>query len=112
MVLIIERGITPKERLRQQDIYAERMSTGEKALTLKQTMSVCDNLTFEKIVWYYKCFSILFKIFLSNLIQPEQLEEIKDIIEMKVSHRKNINRRKEKFGYESNSLIGMNMTGM
>ena len=50
MVLIIERGITPKERLRQQDIYAERMSTGEKALTLKQTMSVCDNLTFEKIV--------------------------------------------------------------
>jgi len=29
---------------------------------------------------------------------------------MKVSHRKNINRRKEKFGYESNSLIGMNMT--
>ena len=50
MVLIIERGITPKERLCQQDIYAERMSTGEKALTLKQTMSVCDNLTFEKIV--------------------------------------------------------------
>ena len=30
---------------------------------------------------------------------------------MKVSHRKNINRRKEKFGYESNSLIGLNMTG-
>ena len=31
---------------------------------------------------------------------------------MKVSHRKNINRRKEKFGYESNSLIGLNMTGI
>ena len=49
MVLIIERGITPKERLRQQDIYAERMSTGEKALTLKQTMSVCEILTFINI---------------------------------------------------------------
>ena len=40
MVLIVERGIPPKERLRQQDLYAERMSTGVKALTLKQSMSV------------------------------------------------------------------------
>ena len=39
----------------------------------------------------------------------EQLEEIKDIIEMKVSHRKNIKRRKERFGYESNSLIGLDL---
>ena len=28
---------------------------------------------------------------------------------MKVSHRKNIKRRKQKFGYESNSLIGLDM---
>ena len=28
---------------------------------------------------------------------------------MKVSHRKNINRRKDRFGHESNSLIGLNM---
>lgn len=28
---------------------------------------------------------------------------------MKVSHRKNIKRRKEKFGHESNSLIGLDM---
>ena len=41
--------------------------------------------------------------------QMEQLEEIKDIIEMKVSHRKNINRRKDRFGYESNSLIGLDL---
>ncbi len=55
------------------------MATGEKALVLKQTMSV------------------------------EKLAEIKDIIEMKVSHRKNIKRRKERFGYESNSLIGLDL---
>ena len=48
MVLIIERGITPKERLRQQDIYAERMSTGEKALTLKQTMSVLYRFSYKR----------------------------------------------------------------
>lgn len=42
-VLIVERGIPPKERLRQQDLYSERMSTGEKALVLKQTMSVSSN---------------------------------------------------------------------
>jgi len=39
-VLITERGIPPKERLRQQNLYSERMATGEKALVLKQTMSV------------------------------------------------------------------------
>ena len=39
-VLIVERGIPPAERLRQQDLYSERMATGEMALVLKQTMSV------------------------------------------------------------------------
>ena len=78
-VLIVERGIPPKERLRQQDLYSERMATGEKAMVMKQTMS------------------------------EDQLEEIKDIIEMKVNHRRNINRRKTKFGHESNSLIGLDL---
>ena len=41
--------------------------------------------------------------------QPEQLEEIQEIIEMKVGHRKNIKRRGERFGHTSNSLIGLNM---
>jgi hypothetical protein len=43
-------------------------------------------------------------------LQIEQLDEIKEIIEMKVAHRKNIKRRKQKFGYESNSLIGLDMS--
>ena len=43
-------------------------------------------------------------------LQVEQLEEIKEIIEMKVAHRKNIKRRTTKFGYESNSLIGLDMS--
>ena len=46
-VLIVERGIPPKERLRQQDLYAERMATGEKALVLKQTMSVSKQATID-----------------------------------------------------------------
>ena len=45
----------------------------------------------------------------AHFLQNEQLEEITDIIEMKVAHRKNINRRKDRFGYESNSLIGLDM---
>ena len=40
IVLLVERGIPPAERLKQQDLYAERMATGQKALVLKQTMSV------------------------------------------------------------------------
>ena len=47
-VMIVERGIAPKERLRQQDLYAERMQTGEKALVLKQTMTVILILKFKK----------------------------------------------------------------
>ena len=43
--MIVERGIAPKERLRQQDLYAERMQTGEKALVLKQTMTVIKIIT-------------------------------------------------------------------
>ena len=34
IILLLERGIPPKERLIQQDIYSERMATGEKALIL------------------------------------------------------------------------------
>ena len=55
------------------------MATGEKALILKQTMS------------------------------EEKLEEIQDIIEMKVSHRRNIIKRKNKFGFDSTSTIGANL---
>ena len=80
-VLIVERGIAPKERLRQQDLYSERMATGEKALVMKQTMT------------------------------EEKLEEIKNIIEMKVTHRRNIKKRREKWGFESNSTIGLDLAG-
>ena len=43
--------------------------------------------------------------------QPEQLEEIKDIVEMKVTHRRNIIKREKKFGYKSNSTIGLDLAG-
>ena len=79
VVLLVERGIPPKQRLIEQNKYSEYMATGEKALILKQTMS------------------------------EEKLEEIQDIIEMKVSHRRNILKRKAKFGYESGSTIGANL---
>ena len=81
IILLLERGIPPNERLIQQDIYSERMATGEKALILKQTLSV------------------------------EELEEIKHIIEMKINHRQCINKRRELYGFESNSTIGLNLGG-
>ena len=79
IVLLVERGIPPSQRLIEQNKYSEYMATGEKALILKQTMS------------------------------EEKLEEIQDIIEMKVSHRRSIMKRKNKFGYESTSTIGANL---
>merc|ERR1719234_3073399 len=80
-VLIVERGIAPAERLRQQDLYSERNSSGNKCLVMKQFLSA------------------------------DQLDEIEEIIEMKVTHRKNIDRRKERFGYDSVSTMGLNVAG-
>jgi tetrahydromethanopterin S-methyltransferase subunit F len=57
------------------------MATGEKALVMKQTMT------------------------------DEKLDEIKSIVEMKVSHRRQIIKRKAKWGFESNSTIGLNLGG-
>ena len=37
------------------------------------------------------------------------MEEIQNIIEMKVTHRRNINKRRAKWGFESNSTIGMDL---
>ena len=45
----------------------------------------------------------------SKFVQEEKLEEIQNIIEMKVTHRRNINKRRAKWGFESNSTIGMDL---
>merc|ERR1712046_567887 len=80
-VLITERSIPPAERLRQQDLYWDKNSDGEKALVMKQFLS------------------------------DEKVEEISEIIEMKLTYRKNIDRRRAKFGFESKSKMGLNMVG-
>ena len=41
--------------------------------------------------------------------KTQQLEEIDDILETKVSHQKNIKRRRERFGIESNSILGLDV---
>ena len=62
-------------------MYADRDSAGDKALVMKQFLS------------------------------DEKVEEINEIIEMKMTHRKNIDRRKAKFGFDSVSKMGLNMVG-
>ena len=51
-------------------MYCDKNSDGEKALVMKQFLS------------------------------DEKIDEINEIIEMKITHRKNIERRKAKFGYK------------
>ena len=86
-----------RERLRQQDLYADRDSAGDKALVMKQFLSD------EKVALSY---SIHF-----HHHSQIKVEEINEIIEMKMTHRKNIERRKAKFGFESVSKMGLNMVG-
>ena len=56
-------------------MYCDKNSDGEKALVMKQFLS------------------------------DEKIEEINEIIEMKITHRKNIERRKAKFGYENHEML-------
>ena len=67
---------------------------------------------------------------MKQFLSDEKIDEINEIIEMKITHRKNIERRKAKFGYvsksnmlcmtwkhgpvlrfESTSKMGLNMAG-
>ena len=48
---------------------------------------------------------------MKQFLSADQLDEIEEIIEMKITHRKNIERRKTKFGFESTSKMGLNMPG-
>ena len=80
-VLIVERSIPPGERLRQQNKYCDIDTQGNKALVMKQYLS------------------------------DEGVDEINEILEMKVTHRKNLKRREQKFGIVSTSEMGKNMAG-
>ena len=42
---------------------------------------------------------------MKQFLSADQLDEIEEIIEMKITHRKNIDRRRERFGYESVSQM-------
>jgi len=68
------------------------------------------NLIFKKKV-LLTLLAKLFSHWFHVIFQDEQVEEIRDIIEMKVIHRRNIIKRKAKWGFESNSLIGLDLAG-
>ena len=48
---------------------------------------------------------------MKQFLSADQLDEIEEIIEMKITHRKNIDRRRERFGYESVSQMGLCVAG-
>ncbi|XP_001606102.2 transient receptor potential cation channel subfamily V member 5 isoform X1 [Nasonia vitripennis] len=66
IVLVVERGVAPAERLKKLNVYSQPMSDGRKALVLRLNQTDKDK------------------------------EEMKDILEMKRIHIKSIKRRKDK----------------
>ena len=48
---------------------------------------------------------------MKQFLSADKLDEIEEIIEMKITHRKNIDRRRDKFGFESVSEMGLNVAG-
>ena len=82
-VLIVERSISPKERLRQQN----RSSCRIKEVLLSYSFRYCDIDTQGNKALVMK-----------QYLEDDKVEEIGEIIEMKITHRKNLERRKAKFG--------------
>ena len=81
-VLIVERSIPPGARLKYQNSYCDIDTQGNKALVMKQYLSdeqVCGRHLVDNEVFF-------------------EVSEIDEIIEMKITHRKNLERRKAKFG--------------
>ncbi|XP_022906014.2 transient receptor potential cation channel subfamily V member 5 [Onthophagus taurus] len=66
IVLVVERGVSPAERLKQLMVYSQPMSDGRRALVLRLNQS------------------------------DEDKEEMKEILEMKRRHERHVNKRKEK----------------
>ena len=50
-MLVVERGVHPKERLKLQELYSKRMHNGEKAFVLRQTQSVSSSLQLWNRFW-------------------------------------------------------------
>ncbi|XP_050307114.1 transient receptor potential cation channel subfamily V member 1 isoform X2 [Anthonomus grandis grandis] len=66
IVLVVERGVSPPERLRQLNVYSQPMSDGRRALVLRLNQS------------------------------DEDKEEMKDILEIKRRHDRHVKKRKDK----------------
>ncbi|KAH0821155.1 hypothetical protein GEV33_001636 [Tenebrio molitor] len=69
IVLVVERGVSPAERWKQLMVYSQPMSDGRRALVLRLNQSVMDD---------------------------EDKEEMKEILEMRRRHERHIKKRKEK----------------
>ena len=89
-VLIVERSIAPKERLRQQN----RLDILHSKFQLYDCFRYCDIDTQGNKALVMK-----------QYLDDEKVEEIGEIIEMKLTHRKNLERRKAKFGLVNTFLI-------
>ncbi|GJQ69771.1 Nan [Trypoxylus dichotomus] len=66
IVLVVERGVSPAERLKQMMVYSQPMSDGRRALVLRLHQS------------------------------DEDKEEMKEILEMKRRHERHLKKRKDK----------------
>lgn len=73
IVLVVERGVAPAERLRNLKAYSQPMSDGRRALVLRLNMSVGCNILKTRFVLIFS-------------FQDADKEEMKEILEMKRIH--------------------------
>lgn len=88
--MVVERGVNPKERLKKLMIYSQPMSDGRRALVLRLNQTVLTHF------WWKTNCKKCSSIYTNSLhdFQEEDKEEMKEILEMKRTHIKNVEKLK------------------
>lgn len=94
IVLVVERGVNPTERLKKLMIYSQPMSDGKRALVLRLNQTVCWHPIFVEKPIEWKILPILHNHYIC--LKEEDKEEMKDILEMKRSHNKHVEKLKRR----------------
>lgn len=84
---MVERGVSPAERLKQLMVYSQPMSDGRRALVLRLNQTVRKS----EIKNFYGSVCVYLILF-----QDDDKEEMKEILEMKRRHERHVNKRKDK----------------
>ncbi|VVC93017.1 unnamed protein product [Leptidea sinapis] len=105
IVLVVERGVPPGQRLQQLMTYSQPMASGRRALVLRINQKIHHNISLIKKqlqLWMYNI--EIHYLTISSFLQDEDKEEMKEILEMKRTHERIVAKRKQRNAELNNQI--------